>query len=71
MTPLELQEGIIDAYQSFYSNSKVFSHFGHGEIFYGLETLYVKYLFKKIIRQNYDYLEYLEKISKKKKKNMV
>lgn len=63
MTPLELEEGIIDAYQGFYSNSKILSHLGHGEIFYGLETLYVKYLFKKIIRQNSEYLEYLEKIS--------
>jgi len=69
MTPIELQEGIIGAYQNFYSNSKIINHLDHGEIFYGLETLYVKYLFKKIIRQNYGYLEYLEKISKKKKKN--
>ena len=68
MTPLKLQEGIIDAYQTFYSSSKIINHLGHYEIFYGLETLYVKYLFKKIIRQNYYYLEYLEKISKKEKK---
>jgi radical SAM superfamily enzyme YgiQ (UPF0313 family) len=63
MTPLELQEGIIDAYQGFYSNSKMFSHLGHAEFFYGLETLYVRLLFRKIISQNQDYLEYLEKIS--------
>ena len=63
MTPLELQEGIISAYQDFYSNSKILNHFRNGEFFYGLETLYVKHLFKKIIRQNEDYLEYLDNIS--------
>lgn len=63
MTPLELQENIIDAYQEFYSNSKTIKHLGHGEIFYAFETIYVKHLFKKIIKQNSDYLEYLEKIS--------
>jgi hypothetical protein len=63
MTPLELQEGIIDAYQSFYSNSKILKHFKRGEIFYGLETIYVKFLFKKIIRQNQGYLDYLASFS--------
>ena len=63
MTPLELQEGIISAYQNFYSNSKIINHLKHGEIFYGIETLYVKHLFKKIIKQNEDYLDYLANIS--------
>ena len=63
MTPLELQQGIISAYQNFYSNSKILNHLKHGEIFYGIETLYVKHLFKKIIRQNEDYLDYLANIS--------
>jgi radical SAM superfamily enzyme YgiQ (UPF0313 family) len=63
MTALELQEGVIDAYQSFYSNSKILKHLKRGEIFYGLETLYVKFLFKKIIRQNQDYLDYLASVS--------
>jgi radical SAM superfamily enzyme YgiQ (UPF0313 family) len=62
MTPLELQEGIISAYQNYYSNSKVIHHITNLEFFYGFETLYIKHLFKKIIRQNEDYLEYLDKI---------
>jgi len=63
MTPLELQEGIIDAYQGFYSSSKILNHLKKIELFYGLETLYVKHLFNKIIRQNQEYLDYLGKIS--------
>jgi hypothetical protein len=64
MTPLELQDGIIDAYQDFYFRSKSLRHILHGEIFYGLEITYVRYLFRRIIRQNQEYLDYLEKISK-------
>lgn len=63
MTPLELQNGIIDAYQSFYSGSKILKHIKNFELFYGLETLYVNFLFRKIIKQNRNYLEYLERIS--------
>ena len=63
MTPYELQEGIISAYENFYSNSKVFHHFRNGEFFYGLEAFYVKHLSKKIIKENEDYLIYLDKIS--------
>ena len=63
MTSYELQEGIISAYQNFYSTSKILNYFRNAEFFYGLETLYVKHLFKKIIRQNEDYLEYLDNIS--------
>jgi len=63
MTPYELQEGIISAYKNFYSNAKILHHIRRGEFFYGFETLYVKFLFKKIIRQNEDYLDYLSGIS--------
>lgn len=63
MTPYELQEGIISAYQNFYSTSKTVNHIKSGEIFYGLETLYVKHLFKKIIKQNQEYLDYLNGIN--------
>ena len=63
MTPYELQEGIIYAYENFYSNSKIFNHLGKLELFYGFETLYVKHLFKKIIKQNEDYLDYLAGVS--------
>ena len=59
MTAYKLQEGIISSYQNFYSNSKALSHIKNGEFFYSLETMYVKHLFKKIIK-NQDYLDYLE-----------
>jgi radical SAM superfamily enzyme YgiQ (UPF0313 family) len=65
MTPYELQDGIISAYENFYSSSKVFHHFRNGELFYGLEALYVKHLAKKIIRENEDYLDYLDKVCNK------
>jgi len=63
MTPYELQEGVISAYENFYSNSKFFYHILKGEFFYGFEALYVKHLAKKIIKENEDYLDYLEKYS--------
>jgi len=63
MTPIELQNGIIDAYQSFYSRAKSLKYISRGEIFYGIETTYVRYLFRRIINQNQEYLDYLEKIS--------
>ena len=63
MMPLELQNGIIDAYQGFYSGGKIINHLKKIELFYGLEILYVKHLFNKIIKQNQEYLDYLEKMS--------
>ena len=63
MSPFELQEGIISLYQDFYSNLKALSHIKNGDMFYGFETFYVRHLFKKIIKQNHSYLEYLDKIS--------
>ncbi len=62
MSPYELQQGIISAYENFYSTTKIFHHMSKGELFYGFECLYVKFLFKKIIRQNEEYLEYLSTI---------
>lgn len=63
MTPYELQEGIISAFEDFYSNSKGLFHIGKGEFFYGIQTFYFKTLIKKIIRQNQDYLGYLDRLS--------
>ncbi len=63
MTPYELQDGVISAYNDFYSRSKVISHIAKGEFFYCFQILYVRHLFKKIIRENRDYLDYLDKIS--------
>lgn len=63
MKPHELQEGIISAYDNFYSKSKVFNHLKKAEFFYSFGTLYVRHLFKKMIKENQDYLDYLEGIS--------
>jgi radical SAM superfamily enzyme YgiQ (UPF0313 family) len=64
MTALELQEGVISAFEDFYSTGKAFHHLARGELFYGVETLYVRHLFKKIIQENEEYLEYLQTIAK-------
>jgi len=63
MTPYELQESVISAYDDFYSKSKSLNHLKKAELFYGFSTLYVRHLFKKIIKDNQDYLDYLEGIS--------
>lgn len=63
MTPYELQEGVISAFDDFYSTSKAIHHILAGEVFYGFETLYFRYLIRKIVRENKDYLSYLDSIS--------
>ena len=63
MTPYELQEGVIESFENFYSRSKIFHHFMKGQFFYGIQTMYFRFLIKKIVRQNYEYLEYLSKFS--------
>jgi radical SAM superfamily enzyme YgiQ (UPF0313 family) len=63
MTPYELQEGVISAYDNFYSRSKSINHLKKVEVFYGFSTLYVRHLFKKIIKENQEFLDYLEGIS--------
>jgi len=59
MTPYELQEGVVNSYEDFYSNKKAFQHLKTGEVFYGIGTLYVKSLIKKTVRENRDYFDYL------------
>jgi radical SAM superfamily enzyme YgiQ (UPF0313 family) len=66
MTPLELQEGVIDSFQDFYSNKKIWNHLMRREFYYGIGTFYVRHLFKRIIKENQGYLEYLKKIKKEK-----
>jgi hypothetical protein len=66
MTALELQEGVIDSFQDFYSSKKILIHFLRREFFYGFSTFNVRYLFKKIVKDNHDYLDYLGKIKNKK-----
>ena len=63
MTPYELQEGIIYAFENYYSNSKILHHIRHGQFFYGIETLYFKTLIRRIIKQNQDYLDYLSRLN--------
>jgi radical SAM superfamily enzyme YgiQ (UPF0313 family) len=61
MTPLELQEGIVDAFHSFYSYKKIFNHFIRREWLYSLEVFYLRFLFKRIIKQNQEYRYFIEK----------
>jgi len=63
MTPYELQDGVISAFDDFYSTSKTIKHIRKGEFFYSFETLYFRHLIKKIIKENKDYLNYLDNIS--------
>ena len=63
MSPLELQEGVINAYEDFYSAKKAINHLKKKEIFQAMETFYVKNLIKKGIAQNMPYLTYLKEVS--------
>jgi radical SAM superfamily enzyme YgiQ (UPF0313 family) len=63
MTPYELQEGVISAYDNFYSRSKSINHLKKAEFFYGFSTFYVRHLFKNIIKENREFLDYLDSIS--------
>jgi len=63
MTPYELQDGVISAFNDFYSSAKAIKHIYKREFFYCFETLYFRHLIKKIIKENQDYLNYLDKIS--------
>jgi len=63
ITPYELQNGVISAFDDFYSTSKTIKHIRKGEFFYSFETLYFRHLIKKIIKENKDYLNYLDNIS--------
>ncbi|MFW6040596.1 MAG: B12-binding domain-containing radical SAM protein [Thermoplasmatota archaeon] len=63
MSPLELQEGVIESYENFYSTTKGLKHIFKGQFFYGGVNFYLKYLFKKMKRENREYLTYLERIS--------
>ena len=65
MTAYELQEGIVQSFQDFYSFSKIKNHMLKGEITYGFGTLYVKYLIKNIINENEGYMDYLDDLPKK------
>jgi len=64
MSPYELQEGIIDCYEEYYSMKKGLKHLAKGQFFYGGATFYLKYLFYRIKRENKEYLRRLEDISK-------
>jgi len=65
MTPYELQEGIISCYEEYYNIKKGLKHFSKGQFFYGGSTLYLKYLFWQIKRENKEYLGWLEEISRR------
>jgi len=62
MSPYELQKGIIDCYEEYYSISKGIKHVIRGQFFYCGATFYLKYLFYRIKRENKEYLRRLEKV---------
>jgi len=63
MTPFDLQEGLISAYENFYSTRNMFYHLIKMEIFRSLETFYMRKNFKWCIKQSEPYLDYLQDIS--------
>jgi len=67
MTPLELQQGVIEAFESFYSGKKILHHLSQAEMFIAGQTLAFKLLIKRIIHKHQQYLEFLEEKSKKEK----
>jgi len=66
MSPIELQEGIIDAYESFYSTNKVINHLKKREFYQAMESFYLKKLIKVGYKKNKHYLDYLRNLSSTK-----
>ncbi len=66
MSPYELQEGIIDCYEEYYSIKKGLKHLAKRQFFYFGATFYLKYLFYQIKRENKVYLEKLKELSEGK-----
>ena len=65
MTPYELQEGLISAYENYYSTRNVIHHLKKFKMFQSIDMFYTKKLFNWGLKQNRSYLDYLHDISKK------
>jgi len=63
MSPLELQEGVINAYETLYSAKKIFNHSRRKEIFKAMQKFYMRRLLKRRVKQNKSYLAYLQDVS--------
>jgi radical SAM superfamily enzyme YgiQ (UPF0313 family) len=63
MSPLELQEGVINAYENLYSTRKIFTHLKRKEIFEATQKLHMRRLLKRGIKQNKSYPIYLQDVS--------
>ncbi len=64
MSAYELQMGIMDCFDDFYSSRKGFKHLFKGELFYGGVSFYLMHLFRKMKKENQDFLELLQNVSK-------
>jgi len=64
MSAYELQMGVIDCYDEFYNISKGMKHLFKGELFYGGVSFYLMHLFRKMKKENQDFLELLQNVSK-------
>ena len=63
MSPLELQEGVINAYENLYSTKKIFNHSKRKEIFKAMQKFYLRRLLKRGFNQNKSYLANLQDVS--------
>jgi radical SAM superfamily enzyme YgiQ (UPF0313 family) len=59
MSPIDLQEGVITAYRSFYSTNKVINHLKKKEFTQAVGSLYVKNMIRKGYKKNKPYFDYL------------
>lgn len=68
ISPWELQEAVLNAYEEFYCTKKILNHLGRKEVFKAMQKLRVKRLLKRGIKENESYGGYLQKVSVKSNK---
>jgi radical SAM superfamily enzyme YgiQ (UPF0313 family) len=61
MSPLELQDGVINAYENLYSTRKIFTHLKRKEIFKATQKFQMRRLIKRGIKQNKSYHTFIGK----------
>lgn len=62
MTPLDLQEGFMSAFENFYSTKNMIKHALNLRWFHSFDTFYTRKLFKWCTKQNKSYLDYLNNV---------
>lgn len=65
MSALQLQEGLLSAYENFYSTGSIIHQLKGLRFFQSVETLYTQKFIRARIKQNESYIEYLKHISSK------